>query len=152
MSNQQIVNPPNTAYLLTIIGAIIGLLGSILITIFLSLTIILAPIGIWLIIANALMIHYAKRLMAQPHEHNKYGVYILILSILAGGNLFCLIGGILAITYQPMPSTTAQSYQPYQPYAQQSQQYAPAKYCPQCGNAVVADALYCPKCGAKIPQ
>ena len=159
MANQQISNPPTAAYYLTLIGGIIGLLSGIIITIVLLFTIILWPIGVWVIVANALMISYAQRLMAHPSEHSKYGTYILVLSIIGGGNLLALIGGILAMTYNPMPAQpyAQQPYQPYQPYTQQPptqaqpSQYAGAKYCPQCGNAVGAEAAYCPKCGTKLP-
>ncbi len=159
MANQQISNPPTAAYYLTLIGGILGLLSGAAITVFLLFTIILWPIGVWVIVANALMISYAKRLMAQPSEHSKYGTYILVLSILSGGNLICLIGGILALAYQPMPAQpyAQQPYQPYQPYTQPPTtqptptQYAGTKYCPQCGNAVGAEAAYCPKCGTKLP-
>jgi hypothetical protein len=154
VANQQNSNPPTAAYYLTLIGGILGLLLGAGITVFLFFTIILWPLGVWVLIANALMITYAMRLMNQPNEHSKYGTYILILSILSGVNLLCLIGGILALAYQPTP-TAAQPYQP-QPYAPYTQpaQYAPAttKFCPQCGNPVGGEAQYCPKCGTKIPQ
>ncbi len=95
MSNQQVSNPPSAAYYLTLIGGILGIIVGIFL--------IFILIGIWIIVANALMIVFAQRLMAQPQEHSKYGTYILILSILGGLNLLCLIGGILALTYQPNP-------------------------------------------------
>lgn len=156
MANQQISNPPSTAYYLSLIGGILGLLSGVAITFFLLFTIILWPIGVWVIVANALIINYAKRLMAQPSEHSKYGTYILVFSIIGGGNILALIGGILAMTYQPMSAQpyAQQPYQPYQAYTQtqaQPTQYAGAKYCPQCGNAVGAEAAYCPKCGTKLP-
>jgi hypothetical protein len=145
MQNQQVSNPPSAAYYITLIGGILGILVGVLL--------IFVLVGIWIIVANALMIMYAQRLMAEPKEHSKYGTYILILSIFGGLNLLCLIGGILALAYQPVP--TAQPYQ-YQPYASPAQpvQYGPAttKFCPQCGNPVGGEAQYCPKCGTKIPQ
>ena len=111
MANQQLSNPPTAAYCLSLIGGILGVLSGVAITFFLLFTIVLWPIGVWVIVANALIINYAKRLMDQPREHSKYGTYILILSIIGGGNLLALIGGILAMTYQPM------STQPYAPAA-----------------------------------
>lgn len=155
-SQQQVVNKPSTAYYLTLIGAILGLLGGAIAAMFLALTVILIPIGIWLIVANVLMISYAKRLMDQPEEHNKYGIYIIVLSILSGGNVLCLIGGILALVHQPTPTQPyAQPYQTYPPYTHpstvQPAQYASTKYCPQCGNPVGAEAQFCPKCGKQLP-
>jgi uncharacterized membrane protein YvlD (DUF360 family) len=153
MQNQQVTNPPTAAYYLTLIGGVLELiLGAIL-----AVTLILLIIGVWLIIANCLMITYAQRLMAQSNEHTKYGTYILILSIFSL-NIFCFIGGVLAITYHPNPVAAAQPYQTYTPYTApppaQPVQYTPAstKFCPQCGNPVGAEAQYCPKCGTKIPQ
>jgi hypothetical protein len=157
MANQQISNPPTTAYYLTLIGGILGLLGGLVITIILAFTIFLVPIGIWIIIANVLMIVYAKRLMAEPKEYSKYGLYILLLAIFSGPNIICLIGGILTLVHQPMPThVAAQPSQTYAPptYASPTQapaQYASSKYCPQCGNPVGVEAAYCPKCGTKMP-
>ncbi len=147
-SQQQVVNKPTAAYYLTLIGAILGLLGGAIAAMFLALTVILIPIGIWLIVANALMISYAKRLIDQPEEHNKYGIYIVVLSILSGGNVLCLIGGILALVHQPTPT---QPYQTYPPSTVQPAQYASTKYCPQCGNPVGGEAQFCPKCGKQLP-
>jgi hypothetical protein len=150
MSNQPAGNSPSAAYYLTLIGGILGIVSGGILTI----TIILAIIGIWLVVANCLMIVFAQRLMAQPNEHSKYGLYILLLSIFSL-NPICFIGSLIALTYQPTPIATGQPYQtyaPYQPYAQPNQ-YSPAttKYCPQCGNPVGGEAQYCPKCGTKIP-
>ena len=142
MANQQVSNPPSAAYYLTLIGGILGIIVGAILTIFI--------IGIWIIIANVLMIVYAQRLMAQPQEHSKYGTYIIVLSILSGLNILCLIGGILAVTYQPMPTMAAtQPYQTTAPYSQPTN-YATTKYCPQCGNAVGGEAQFCPKCGKKL--
>ncbi len=111
MANQQVSNPPSAAYYLTLIGGILG----IIVGIFLLFIIV----GIWIIIANVMMIIYAQRILAQPSEHSHYGTYIIILSILSGLNLLCLIGGILAVTYQPMPTIAAsQPYQTTAPYTQ----------------------------------
>lgn len=144
MANQQVSNPPSAAYYLTLIGGILGIIVGLILTIFI--------IGIWIVIANVLMIVYAQRLMQRPSEHSKYGTYILILSILSGLNLLALIGGILALTYQPMPTVAAsQPYQTTAPYTQSTgYAYASTKYCPQCGNAVGGEAQFCPKCGKKL--
>ena len=142
MANQQVSNPPSAAYYLTLIGGILGIIVGAILTIFI--------IGIWILIANVLMVVFAQRLNAQPQEHSKYGTYIIVLSILSGSNVLCLIGGILAVTYQPMPTVAAsQPYQTTVPYAQPTN-YASTQYCPQCGNAVGGEAQFCPKCGKKL--
>lgn len=144
MANQQISNPPTAAYYLTLIGGILGAIVGIF-TLFII-------VGVWIIIANVLMIIFAQRLMNQPNEYSKYGTYIIVLSILGGLNILCLIGGILALTYRPTLTAQQPYYQPYtQPTSAQPVQYASSKYCPQCGNAVGAEAQYCPKCGTKMP-
>ncbi len=144
MANQQVSNPPSAAYYLTLIGGILGVIVGIFL--------IFILVGVWIIIANVLMIIYAQRILAQPTEHSHYGTYIIILSILSGLNLLCLIGGILAVTYQPMPTLAAsQPYQTTAPYTQPTgYAYASTKYCPQCGNAVGGEAQFCPKCGKKL--
>jgi hypothetical protein len=151
MANQQVINPPTTAYCLALIGGILGLILGVILT--------LIIVGIWFLVVNALVIVYARKLMAEPMAHSKYGTYLLVLSILGGINIFVLIGAIVAMSYRPLSTQpyAQQPYQPYQPYAQQQPaqtpptQYAGSKYCPQCGNAVGAEAAYCPKCGTKLP-
>jgi hypothetical protein len=135
MYGQQ-VSKPEAAYYLTLIGGILGICVGVVLLFFL--------VGVWIIIANALMIMYAQRLMAQPNEHSKYGTYIIVLSILAGVNILALIGGILATTHQPYP-------QPYQPYTQQPPyQPALAGYCRLCGAPLTTDAQFCPNCGKQV--
>jgi len=144
MSNQPADNKPSAAYYLTLIGGILGIIVGFFLLFIL--------IGIWIIIANALMIVFAQRLMSTPEEHQKYGIYILILSIFSGLNILALIGGILALTYQPTPAAN-----PYPPiYPSRQPQYpqivgaAITKYCPQCGNPVGGEAQFCPKCGKQL--
>ena len=71
---------------------------------------LLITIGVWIIIANVLMIVYVQRLMAQPKENSRDGTYIIILSIIAGVNLLALIGGIIAVTYNPTPTKQQHNY------------------------------------------
>ncbi len=147
MANQQASNPPSAAYYLTLIGGILGIIvGAFL---------LLIVIGVWLIIANVLLVVFAQSLMAHPEEHSKYGTLIIVFSILSGINILALIGGVLALTYQRAPAAPAQPYQTYAPptYAPPSTQpitYATTKYCTQCGNPVGGEAQYCPKCGKKL--
>ncbi len=141
MYNRQVSNPPSAAYYLTLIGGILGILA--------GLFLLFILIGIWIIIANVLMIIFAQQLISQPTEHSKYGTYILVLSILSSLNIIALIGGILALTYQPIPIGAAQPYRPYSPYAQPPT-YTTARYCQHCGNPVSADSKFCQKCGAPV--
>ncbi len=135
-------NKSVAAYYLTLIGGVLG----IIVGFFLLLIII----GVWIIIANILMIVYAQRLMAQPIEHSRYGTYIIILSILAGVNLLALIGGIIAVTYKP--SHIQAATQPYQPYAPNPQpmQYHSSICCPQCGSPLTGAAQFCSHCSKQL--
>ena len=138
--DNQVNNRPSAAYYLTLVG---GLLGIIL-----GLLLLIVLIGVWIIIANIAVIICAQRLMTEPKEHSKYGILILVFSILSF-NIITLIGGILALIYEPEPVKT-QNYQPVTPQPQ-TIQYATTKYCPQCGNPIGGEAQYCPKCGTKLP-
>jgi hypothetical protein len=152
MSNQQVTNKPSAAYYLTLIGGILGIIIGCILSLIL--------IGIWIVIANVLCIIFAQRLMNQPNEHSKYGALIIVFAVLGGVNLISLLGGILALTFQPTPVAPTQPYQyqtstPYTappPVQQVQYSVATTKFCPQCGNPVGGEAQYCPKCGTKIPQ
>ena len=150
MYNSQSVNKPSAAYYCTLIGGILGILFGVLL--------VFVLIGIWIIVANALMIVFAQRLMAQPGENQKYGTYIIVLSVLSLLNIITLIGGILALTHQPIQAAPqSQPFYPQNQPAYQQPQYfqtvgeATTKYCPQCGNPVGGEAQYCPKCGKQLP-
>jgi len=127
---------PTAAYYLTLIGGILGLVAGVFLLIFL--------IGIWVIIANVMIIVYAKKLMEEPMEHSKWANYIIIFSVLSGLNLLALIGGILASVYNP-PSRGV-SPQFALPKTQQPQ----TRICAQCGTITVEDAYFCPSCGKRL--
>jgi len=102
-------------------------------------------LGVWCIITSIIVIICARRLKANPMAHGKYGLIILIFSIIGVGSLFGFIGGILAIVYKPIPVGAAPQYPPQQPY------YGPppqqATNCPQCGTMVQPGVRFCPNCG-----
>jgi len=127
---------PTAAYYLTLIGGILGIVAGVFLLIFL--------IGIWVIIANVMIIVYAKKLMEEPMEHSKWANYIIIFSVLSGLNLLALIGGILASVYNP-PSRGV-SPQFALPKTQQLQ----TRICAQCGTITVEDAYFCPSCGKRL--
>lgn len=179
--NQQVQNKPTAAYILSLLGGIIGLLASLFVMfvwgilawltassfdygyydlgydfsgIFIGYTIF----GIWMLITSVLIIKYSRKLNADPMHAGKYGKYIIILSILGVGGLLGLIGGILALTYKPIPAGGAPQYAPQQSYAPPPQPvaYAPqppqyqqpmAHACPQCGTMVQPNVRFCPNCG-----
>jgi hypothetical protein len=161
MANQQ--NQPTAAYWLTIIGAIIGLLAALLVIAlsvfagFLSFGIgfiFTAPFGIWMLITSVLMFFFAGKLKSEPQEHTKWGILIIVFSIIGVGGILGLIGGILALIYNPNPVAPAPQYAaPQQPYygpPPQQAAYAPpmqTRVCPQCGTQLQANVRFCTNCG-----
>ncbi len=172
----QVQNKPSAAYWLSMIGGIIGILASIgffVLGVFAYLAVgalgdygyyydygaigwgftFYFALGVWCIITSTLVIVFAKKLMADPLAHGKWGALILIFSIIGLGTLFGFIGGILAIVYKPIPVGAAPQYQAQQPYyGPQPQQvaYQPPpqmRVCPQCGTQMQGTVRFCPNCG-----
>jgi hypothetical protein len=137
--NQQVQEKPTAAYYLSLIGGIIGLIVGI-ITLFVI-------VGIWIIICAVLVIVSAQKLNEDPMEHTKWGTIILIFSILGGGTILGLIGGILALIYKPIPIGA-------QPtpgaYAQPGSQSPITRICPQCGRVIDEQVKFCPHCGKQL--
>jgi hypothetical protein len=177
MSNQ-VQNQPSAAYWLSIIGSIIGILASIgffalgatayaLVSqyegfygyydasaIGWGFTFYFA-LGAWCLISSILVFIFARKLKANPLAHGKYGLLILIFSIIGLGTILGFIGGILAITYKPIPVGAPQQYAPQQPYygppPQQAVYQQPmATTCPQCGTQVQPGVRFCPNCGRQL--
>jgi hypothetical protein len=172
MANQ-VQNKPTAAYILSLLGGIIGLLASLFVMFvwgilawltasaydygyygyyasdFSGIFIAYTVFGIWMLITSILIIRYARKLNADPMQAGKYGKYIIVLSILGVGGLLGLVGGILALTYKPIPAGGApQQY--YAPPPQQAYQAPPpqqAHPCPQCGTMVQPGVRFCPNCG-----
>jgi zinc-ribbon domain len=174
MSQQnQVVNKPTAAYWLSLIGGILGLLAAIYVTIVLGLLAYLTlaeyyydffdtfalmwiGLGVWMFISSILVIIFARKLNANPMQHTKYGILIIVFSIISGGGILGLIGGILALTYKPQFAGAAPQYAPqyapppqgaYAPPPQQEYQQQVAHNCPQCGTMVQPGVRFCPNCG-----
>jgi len=171
----QVQNQPTAAYWLSMIGGIFGLLGSIVFFAFGAITYsaynnflgfygdyyevpffgwswsLLIGIGVWILIASILIIIFASKLKANPLEHTRWGILILVFSIIGlGGGILALIGGILALVYQPILTGTPQQYgPPTQAYAPPPKQ-ASTIVCPQCGRIVDANQRFCPNCGKQL--
>jgi hypothetical protein len=112
---------------------------------------LLIGLGLWILIASVLIIIFASKLKANPLEHTKWGMLILLFSIIGlGGGILALIGGILALVYDPILAGTPQYYSPpTQTYIPPPQQAATI-VCPQCGRIVDANQKFCPNCGKQL--
>ncbi len=144
MYNQsvQVQEKPTAAYYLALIGGIIGLIVGIFT--------LLLFVGIWIIAASAVVLYSAQKLMQEPMEHTKWGIIIIVFSILGGGTILGLIGGILALVYSPRPVGSAPNAQPYSPYSQPAPQQPITRICPQCGRVLDEDVKFCPHCGRQL--
>jgi hypothetical protein len=171
----QVQNKPTAAYILSLIGGIIGLLASLALILLGALAYIglssftdyygdytygslgwgwtlYIGLGAWMLITSILIIVFASKLKANPLEHSKWGALILIFSIIGVGGLLGLIGGILALVYKPILAGAPQQQYvppPQQPYYAPPQQQA-TRVCPQCGRIVQANERFCPNCGKQL--
>jgi hypothetical protein len=139
MNNQPVQNKPTAAYYLALIGGIIGLIAGIFLLIII--------IGIWIIISSVIVIVAAQKLNEEPMEHTKWGTIIIIFSIVGIGSLLALIGGILALTYNPIPIGAQSGAMWNQPASPQQI----TRICPQCGRIIENNVKFCPHCGKELP-
>ena len=167
----QVVNKPTAAYILSLLGGIIGLLVGIAFLAFGAFAFIalgeysgyygfydydylgafgfgwtiLLGIGAWMLITSILIIAFARKLNADPLQHSKYGAIILVLSIIGVGVILGLIGGILALVYKPQFAGAAPQYAP---------QYAPPPqgvYAPPPQQQYQQQIAHnCPQCGTMV--
>jgi MFS family permease len=158
MANQA-QNQPTAAYWLSMIGALIGLLAALSVLAFSVFVgaftlgigfVISAPFGIWMLITSLLMMYFAGKLRSEPKEHTKWGILIIVFAVIGVGTVLGLIGGILALVYNPNPPAAPQ-YTPQQQYygppPQPAAYQQPTNFCPQCGTQLPANAHFCPNCG-----
>ena len=143
---------PTAAYILSLIGGILGLIGGIallVISMFVAgvatgvaasfIIAVYMGIGIWSIICSSIVIFAAMRLNEEPWEHQKWGIIILVFSVVGIWSLLGLIGGILALVYKP------ESTVPPPPSVQ-----AVTRICPKCGRVLKEDMKFCPYCGSEL--
>ena len=178
MSNQQVQNKPTAAYVLSLLGGILGLLASLAFIAFGALAYMalnsfdyysngvdlgmfsawgwttLIGFGAWMLITSILVMVFAGKLKSHPLEHSKWGALILVFSIIGVGGLLAFIGGILALVYKPILASQPYGYAPppAQPYAPQPQ---PQYYAPQQAPAQPAAqhiTRICPNCGRVIDE
>ena len=166
----QVLNKPTAAYITSLIGGILGLLTSLAFIAIGALAYIaigavsdypfsyydtgflgfgwsiLIGLGAWMLITSILIIVFASKLKANPLEHTKWGVLILVFSIIGLGGLLGIIGGILALVYKPVMAGAPQQSPPQQNWGPQPI----TRICPQCGRVVNENVKFCPNCGKPL--
>ena len=100
---------PTAAWILTLIGSILGIIGwglaAVASTALLALFGPLAALGVivwWFVVAHIIMLIGAIEIKSGiPSKVRTWGIIVLIFSILGGINILTLIGGILALVWKP---------------------------------------------------
>ncbi len=187
----QIQNKPTAAYWVSLIGGVLGLLSSLAFLAFGALAYAayteavssyygyvygyesmfgwgyatLIGFGAWMLITSILVIVFAGKLKANPMEHTKWGILIIVFSLIGVGGLLGLIGGILALVYKPQTYGSAPYGQPVPPPQAYGASYAPqppqqqawgqqsqpiTRICTQCGRVLKDDTKFCPSCGKQL--
>jgi len=193
---QAVQKKPIAAAILSIIGGVIGLIMSLVVLVGVlyammliggagysgygilgGVIAIVLGVALWILIASILVLVGGTKIYSRPTEHKKWGVIILVFSIiglllLAGtewtgiigllGAIMGILGGILSLAFKPSPTQQTYVQQPYAqtgyppppPQASYQQQY-PAQQqirgvCPQCGRAIQEGVRFCPNCGQPL--
>jgi hypothetical protein len=175
LNNQSVQNKPTTAYIVSLLGGVFGLLGSLAFIAFGVLAYLalssfgeitnggleilfgwgwttLLGLGLWIMIASILVIVSAFKLKANPMEHAKWGALILVFSIIGLWSLLGLIGGILALVYKPLPAGQAKPIgygpSPQESHGQQQQYYN------QPAPVLTSQPMtrICPQCGRMVDE
>jgi hypothetical protein len=149
---------PTAAFVLSLIGGILGIVAGIILIIiglaaagslssvgyygYTPALMLFAGIGIWGLVSSSIVIGSAAKLNSHPLEHTKWGAIILVFSIIGLTGLFGLIGGIVALAWKP--STTF-----IQPPMQQQ---VITRICPKCGRVVNENTKFCPYCGNNLGE
>ena len=149
-------NQPSAAYILSLIGGILGLIGSSIFIVVGGLVglitfglgfLVIGTIGLWIMVCSIIVIVAASKLNSEPLEHSKWGALILVFSIIGSWSILGLIGGILALVYTPR---LVGAYPPQGAYFQQGYQQPITRVCPQCGRVLNGDLKFCPHCGKQL--
>jgi len=177
MYQNQVQNKPTAAYILSLLGGILGLLASLAFIAFGALAYwtlgsidyyyggsldyglfgwgwaTLIGFGAWMLITSILIIVFAGKLKANPLEHTKWGALILIFSIIGLGGLLAFIGGILALVYKPILVGATQQYAPpQQQYGPPPQQPVYTQPPPQQNWGQQPITRICPQCGRVVQE
>jgi len=190
--NQVAQNKPTAAAVLSILAGVFGLVFAIIAFIgifyiasifvefevgtFLAIAIAEA---VWILISAILVLVGGVKIRSHPESHTKWGVVILLFSIIGLGLLVLsipawtgfvgliitilgIVGGILALVFkpvfvqQPVYAPQQSAYPPpqqptwgQQPQQQQVQRPI-TRICPQCGRVIDENIKFCPHCGKQL--
>lgn len=169
---------PSTAYWLSVIGGILIVLDgvvaiaeaialrSLVESIVPGASGILIGLGALAVLFGLIIVFLGLRIKSNPALARRSGIVIILLSLvsfLGGGGFFIglilgLIGGILAVTWNPPMATQPMYGRPGSggsppwttPTSPPLQPGAPQRFCSSCGSPNVASAQFCAKCGAPM--
>jgi hypothetical protein len=155
---------PYTAFTLSLIAGIFVLLGGLIVAVIGAVFTFFAfgigaIIGIFGIVWGIIIIVGANNLRAHPEQHVTWGVIIMVFSLVSWfgglgglliGFLLGLIGGVIAISWQPSQTTIAPTYvSPPSPTSSTPTVQA-NRYCPNCGAPLPPNSAFCPNCGKPL--
>lgn len=96
------------AYLLSITAGCIGIIiGAFLIVTSYLLPSLISPPTIWMtigllsVICGLILMFASTKVNANPEDHKKLGVTIIVFSVIGLGTIFGIVGGIFAFKYKP---------------------------------------------------
>lgn len=143
MNGQTTQNKPTAAYILSLLAGIFNMGGGAVLLVlgiivsdsysdyyfydFSLGAVILIGLGLWALIGGLILTMAAVKLSSNPLEHTKWGVIILIFSIVTS-SILGIIGGILALAFTP--ETVART-----------------RMCVGCGLHIDEKLRFCPHCG-----
>jgi hypothetical protein len=160
----QTSSKPTGAFVFSIIGGVLGMLASIIIVLigvsasvladtsyysgaYTPVAMLYGGMGVWGFIASGIIVFSAVKLNNYPFEHTKWGVIILVFSIIGLVGIIALIGGIWALAWKPMVTPPAfNNMQPMQPPIQ----LIGARVCTNCNFVVGENLAFCPNCGKDL--
>ena len=152
---------PTGAFVLSLIGGILGIIIGIVLLIigvvsagvlgavgyygYTAALMLFAGLGIWGIITSTIVIASAAKLNSYPLEHTKWSAIILVFSIIGLTGLFALIGGIWGLVWKPHTVETMAG-----PMAGPMPPQPITRICTKCGRVIDENVKFCPHCGQEL--